>query len=113
MNRNDKIVFLMYNHNSCACNGDCLILLTKTGNIHKERILPQTTIDTSEKCKEDGIKTQSKLMVAAKWWLFRNYRNKLFNGKLSLRFGAAFFIFIFVVLNFLTALLTCFRHSNL
>ena len=56
----------MHIHNSCTCDSDNLNLLIKTGNVHKQRILPQTTINTSKKYEGAGIETQSKLMVAAK-----------------------------------------------
>ena len=36
---------------------------------------------------------------------FHSYRSELFSGKPILRFGAALFLFIFVVLTFLAALL--------
>ena len=59
------------------------------------RILPQIIVNT---CEGAGTKTYSKLIVAAKWCFFHNYRNKLFNGKPILRCGAAPFLFIFVIL---------------
>ena len=36
----------MHIHNLCARNGDRLNLSIKTGNAHRQRILPQTTINT-------------------------------------------------------------------
>ena len=39
---------------------------------------------------------------------FHNHRNKLFRGKLILGFGAAPFVFIFVVLHSLAALFALF-----
>ena len=56
----------MHIRNSCTCNGDNLNLLIKTGNVHKQRILPQTTINTCKKYEGAEIETQSKLMVTAK-----------------------------------------------
>ena len=49
--------------------------------------------------KSEGgeIQTESKMKVAAKWRFFYNCRNKLFNGNLVLRFGAAPLLFMFVV----------------
>ena len=37
--------------------------------------------------------------MAANVSCFHNYRNKLFNGKPILRFGAALFVFIFALLS--------------
>ena len=54
----------MHIHNSCTRNDDNLLI--KTGNAYKQRILPQTTINTCKKYEGAGIETQSKLMVAAK-----------------------------------------------
>ena len=57
VNRNHKIVFFMHIHDSCTCNGDNLNLLIKTGNVHKQRILPQTTINTCKKYERgQGLK---------------------------------------------------------
>ena len=59
----------MHIHISCTRNDDNLILLIKTANAHKRRILPQTIIDTCKRYKEKGIQTQSKMIMAAKRWL--------------------------------------------
>ena len=69
MNRNEKLINLLHFHNSCTRNGDHLILSIKTGNAHKQIMLPQTIINTFKKCKEEGIEAQSIMMVAAKWWV--------------------------------------------
>ena len=37
-----------------------------TGNVRKERMLPQIIVST---CDGEGIETQTKLIEAAKWWL--------------------------------------------
>ena len=57
-------------YNSCTRNGDPLNLLIKIGNAHIRRILSQTVINASKKCKEGRIKRQTMMMVAAKWWSF-------------------------------------------
>ena len=44
----------------------------------------------------------------AKWWLFSQLKNKLINGKPILRFGAAPFAFILMVLSSLAALFALF-----
>ena len=54
----------MHIHNSCTRNDDHHNLLIKIANAHKQRILPQTTINTCKKYEEEGIETQSKMMVA-------------------------------------------------
>ena len=61
----------MHFHNSCTRNCDHRILLIKTANAHKQRMLPQIIINT---CEGGGIETQSKLIVAAKWWLLSQLR---------------------------------------
>ena len=50
--------------NSCSRNGDNLLI--KTDNAHKQRILPQTTLNTCKKYEGVGIEIQSKLMVLVK-----------------------------------------------
>ena len=60
----------MHKHNCCTCNGNNLNLFIKTGNGHKERMLPQTIVNTFKECEGGGIETQSKMIVAAKWRLF-------------------------------------------
>ena len=55
-----------------------------------------------------GIETQSKMMMGPNGDCFHNYRNKLFNGVHTLRFGAARFLFIFAMLNSLAALFALF-----
>ena len=50
-------------------NGDHLILLIKAGNAHEEKMLPPHIIDIFKKCPEEGIETQTKMMMAAKWGL--------------------------------------------
>ena len=70
----------MHIHDSYTRNGDNLHLLIKTGKAHKQRILTQTTINI---CNEGGeIESQSKLMMAAKWWAFSQLQKKTLNGKL-------------------------------
>ena len=54
-----------------------------------------------------------KLMVAAKCCCFHIYRNKLFNGKPILQFGAATFVLIFVSLSSLAALFALFSAKRL
>ena len=60
----------MHIYDCCTRNGDHLVLLINTGNVHKQRILSLTTINTFYKSKGKGIEAQSKMMVAPKWWLF-------------------------------------------
>ena len=62
----------MHLHKPFLRHGDDLILLIKIGIAHKERTWSQTTINTFKKFmgEEGGIETQSKVMVATKWWLF-------------------------------------------
>ena len=91
--------FMLF-YNSCTRNCDHHILLIKTGNAHKQKMLPQIIINT---CKGGRFETKSKLMVAAKC-CFYNYKNKSFSGKPILRCGGAPFLFIFVMLNLLAAL---------
>ena len=50
----------MHIHNSYTYSGDHPNLLIKTRNAHKERILPQTTINTFKKCQEEELKHSSK-----------------------------------------------------
>ena len=92
--------FMLFFYNSCTRNCDHHILLIKTGNAHKQKMLPQIIINT---CNGGQIETQSKLMVAAKCCFYK-YRNKPFGGKHILRCGAAPFLFIFVMLNSLAEL---------
>ena len=56
----------MHIHNCCANDGEYLILLIKTGNAHKQRIMLQTIINTFKKYKGRGIETHSKMMMTAK-----------------------------------------------
>ena len=48
------------------------MLLIKTGNVHKERMLSQTIIHTFKKCKRRVWEVEAllKMMVMAKWWFF-------------------------------------------
>ena len=41
---------------------------------HKEKILPQTIINTCKNYEREGIETQSKMMVVAIWWLLSQLR---------------------------------------
>ena len=41
-------------HNSCTRNGDHLILLIKSANVHKGRMLSQSIINTFKKYEEEG-----------------------------------------------------------
>ena len=84
----------MHFHNFCT---EIVTIFIKIDYAHKEKILLQIIINA---CDRGGIKTQSKMMVAAKWCCFHSCRNKLFNGKPILRFGVAPFLFILVVLFF-------------
>ena len=74
-------------HNSCTSNGDHLIVLIITDNAHKERTLTQYTY-TFEKCNGGGMETQSKMMMAARWWLLSQLQ--IYN---HLRFGVAPLLF--------------------
>ena len=56
----------MHFHYSRTRNCDHHILLIKTSNAHKKRIMPQI-INAGE--IGEGVETQSELIVAAKWWL--------------------------------------------
>ena len=46
VSNSEKLILFIYFHDSSTSNGDHLILLIKTGNFHKERMLSQTTIIT-------------------------------------------------------------------
>ena len=50
MNSNDKLMFFMHFLKVCTGNGDHFILLMKTGNALKERMLSQTITNAFEKC---------------------------------------------------------------
>ena len=54
----------MHFHNYCTQYCDNHIILIMTGNAHKEFFHKLWLI-----LKGKGIETQSKLMVATKWWL--------------------------------------------
>ena len=54
-----KFIFMRI-HNSCTCNGDNLNLLIKTGNVHKERMLPQTAINICKKYEGEGLNNSQK-----------------------------------------------------
>ena len=60
MSSNEKLINFMHFLNSCTRNGDRLVFLIKTGNAYKERILPQTIINTFEKCERKGLKNSQK-----------------------------------------------------
>ena len=45
MNNNEKFNVFGLFYNSCTRIGDCLILVTKIGNAHKERMLSHATIN--------------------------------------------------------------------
>ena len=47
----------MHIHNYFTSNGDHLVLLIKTDNIHKEIMLLPTTVNTFKKCDRGGIET--------------------------------------------------------
>ena len=70
MNNNKKLIPFISLHNSCARYGNHLILLIKIGNGHKEKMLSHSIFNSFKKCEGVGIEIQSKLMVAAKLWLF-------------------------------------------
>ena len=44
MNSNEKLMNFTHFYNSCTRNGDLFILLIKTGNTLKQRILPQLSL---------------------------------------------------------------------
>ena len=56
---NKTIVFFAHIHNSSTCNGDNFSHPIKTANAHKDRILPQTIINTCKKYLE-GLKHSQK-----------------------------------------------------
>ena len=60
----------MHFRNSFTRNSNHLIFLIKAGNALEERMLSQTIINTFKSSKRDGFETETKVMVAAKWWLF-------------------------------------------
>ena len=72
-------------------------------------MLPQTIISTFKKFEGRGNETQLKMMMATKWWLFSQLQYKLFYGNPILRFVAAPFVFIVVVLSSLATLFALFR----
>ena len=49
-------------------------------------------------CEKAGIETESKRIVATKWWLLSQLHKELCNDKPTLRRGTVPFLFIFVVL---------------
>ena len=57
---NEKIIFFIYFHNSCIRNGEHLILLIKTGNVHKEIMLSHAIINTFKKCEGEKLKHDQK-----------------------------------------------------
>ena len=74
----------------------------KTSNARKKMLL-QSIINTFKKREERGIETQSKMMVAAKWWVLSQLQKSTI-----LQFGVAPFLFMFVVLSSLAALFAFF-----
>ena len=46
----------MHTHDSYTSNGDDFHLLIKTGNAHKQKILPQTIINICKKYEGEGLK---------------------------------------------------------
>ena len=59
----------MHIHNSCTRNGDNLNLLNKTGNAHEKECCHKRPIILL-KNEGGGIETQSKMIMAAEWWMF-------------------------------------------
>ena len=59
----------MHIYNSYIRNGDHFILLIKTGMAHKQDCCHKLPLILLKMFGVE-IKTRSKLMVAAKWWLF-------------------------------------------
>ena len=53
--KNKQKVNIFYFHNSCTGHGDHLILLIKSDNVHKQRMLLQAVITTFKKCS-GGLK---------------------------------------------------------
>ena len=106
VNNKERLILFIYFHKSCTSNGDYLDLSIKTGNAHIERMLSQA-ITNSSKVREGGVlKHSSKWRWRPNCGYFHNYRNKLFSGKPFMRLGGATFVFIFVVLSSLAALLS-------
>ena len=77
-----------------------LILLINSGIARKQKILPQTIIDTFKMCDRGGIKTQQKMMVAAKCCYLM--------VSLFCDLVRPFLLFILVGLSFLAALFALF-----
>ena len=57
--QNHKI-FFMHIYYSCTHNGDNLNFSIKTANAYKDRILPQTIINTCKKYEGEGLKQSQK-----------------------------------------------------
>ena len=66
---NEKLMFFIHFQNFYTRNSDHDILLIKIGYAHKQRILPQTTINSLKGGRKGGLKHSQK-NIAAKWWLF-------------------------------------------
>ena len=86
----------MHFQNSCTQNCDHHILLIMTGNVHKESFLKLLLILIL--VREKGLHIL-KLILATKWRLVSQLKNKLFIGKPIFQWGAAAFLFVFVVLS--------------
>ena len=85
-----------------------VIILIKDDDAHKKRILLQTITNIFNKCKGKGLKHSQKSRWRPNGGCFNKCRNKLFNGKPTLRFGAGPFVFVFVVLDTLGAVFVLF-----
>ena len=88
-----KLCFCMHIHHSCTRT-------INTNNAHKKECCCKLSFILLKRCRggEERLKKLSRMMVAATCFSFYYCRTKLFSGKPILRFGAASFVFISVVL---------------
>ena len=108
MASNEKSMNFTHFHNSCLCNVNHLVLLIKTGNAYKERMLPQTITNIYKKCKVGGIETIKNDNYGKMVVVFTSTKINYFMVSLLSKLMRLPFVFVFVVLIFLAVLFALF-----